>query len=177
MKKLLTILSLAFAISSFAADTNQINTTTNSAPAVGTETNLNQILVGMLSDARSAGKEIYGASKEALKKSVDFVFEQSPEIVRQFLTWKFMEASIKCVAMFLMLITIWFIAWFIYRKLKKYEDDGFEWMPILIVTILTIMTAPLWYSQIIDNGLTAVKIKVAPKVYLIEYVIDKAQGK
>lgn len=69
----------------------------NIAIAVGAPTNINQVLVEILSGTRDAAKEIYGASKKAIHKSIDFVGEQTPDIIKQFLMWRFVSAAIWAV--------------------------------------------------------------------------------
>lgn len=136
------------------------------------ETNLNQVVIDILSDSRVIGKEVYNASKQTISKSIDFVIKETPDVVNQFLKWKFLEATIKCAVVSLPLIVMWFIAYLIYRKLKKTSDDGFEFTPLIVMAIITLTSGPIWYNGIVTNGLNAVKIKVAPKVYLIEYVAN-----
>lgn len=139
---------------------------------------LNSVMIEILSGTKDAAKEIYGASKEAIHKSIDFVGEQAPDVIRQFLTWRFTYAAIWA--------TIWVfvsgIIFFFAYKLRRYQDKAsthasgdnpsehnvvvfFKWVFILIAC------APLLFG-VGTNAFEMAKIKVAPKVYIIEYVVS-----
>lgn len=151
------------------------------------DTNLNQVLVEMLSGVKSAGGEIYAASKEAIHKSVDFVSEQAPDVVRQFLMWQFAQAVIWA--------SIWVLVGglFFYfanklrkmqstlskerKKTKEYLYGEVEHMSdydcaALCKYILSVLGFVIILIGVGTESFEMVKIKVAPKVYLIEYIVD-----
>lgn len=174
MKKLYLLTLSLFTATSFltAATTNQTaleKTTANLKQAVAT--NLNEVIVDILRGVRSASGEVYQASKTAIVKSVDFTMEQTPLVVQEFLKWKLTEAA------------IWFVVWclvaggafFFAYRIKKYLEKGTayttdEWMGLQWV--LNIAACLILIVSIGVNGMTIAKISVAPRVYLIEYVVD-----
>jgi hypothetical protein len=145
------------------------------------QTNLNQVMIQILSGVSSAGGEIYDASKSAIKSSVDFVTEQAPDVVRQFITWKLAESiTWACIWTFITLCFFYFANKC--RLMQKHgarDDAGSGWS--------TSFTGAFWkwafttiglFVFILNVGSYArdiVKISVAPKVYIIEYVVDLAR--
>lgn len=177
----------AFAQTNTAPATNSPPQSIVQAVRAQVATNINEVVIQMLSGTKDAASEIYGASKTALKNSVDFVMEQAPDVVKQFLVWKFFEALVHWL--------IWLVVFFIllgvsfkfhsYMKAQKKqrlvnfpsstntcdgEDGGcaFKWI-FRSVAILVLLVATFNY------GFTVVEIKVAPKYYLLEYVVDQVK--
>jgi len=185
-----TFISLfASAIPVFATETNtpatnnpslleQAKTTAHTIVA----TNLNEVVTSMLQGVKTASGEIYDASKTAIIKSVDFASEQAPLVVKEFLHWKMAQAVIYAI--------IWIIPslaffWFA-RKARllaksdkipendKYTTDkgdlaGWKWFFRIVGIILLMINLSI-------NGMTITQILVAPRVYLIEYVVNSIQG-
>jgi hypothetical protein len=75
LKHLLILLSTTTLL--YGAESNQPGPTLETVK-IAAQTNLNQVMIEILSGVKTAGSEIYDASKSALKKSVDFVSEQAP---------------------------------------------------------------------------------------------------
>lgn len=146
-------------------------------------TNLNQVLIEMLSGVKNASSEIYGASKVAIHKSVDFVSEQAPEVIKQFLTWRFCIAAIWAS---IFTTVAGFFLFFAY-KLRRYQEKAstqcdehsnptehqvtvfFKWA--FIVVAFGFILFGVGY-----NSFEMIKIRVAPKVYIIEYIINTVQN-
>lgn len=59
---------------------------TNTITNIPQET-INSVFIDMLKGANDASGEIYGAGKIGIVKAVDFVTEQAPLVVQEFLTW------------------------------------------------------------------------------------------
>lgn len=134
-------------------------------------TNYNQIVLEILQGGLDAGKEVYAASKQAITKSVDFAMEQAPLVVKEFLAWKLLEA------------VIWFIVWLMVsigllwaaRCLHKYAENS-KWNEQAAVIVKWIIRGVAIFIFIVNFGcnmMTVAEIKVAPRWYLIEYVVDE----
>lgn len=153
----------------------------NSVATTTGYTNVNQGMIDMLSGVKDAGHEIYGASKEIIHKSVDFVQEQAPDVVKQFLTWQFFHALIWACIWLAIAGVLYFLAY----KLKQYQPKAstkesqdapsdhafvvfFKWITIMAASFLIIIGVG-------TESFEMVKIKVAPKVYIIEYVVNLVQ--
>lgn len=140
------------------------------------ETNLNQVVVEILTGARAASKDIYNASKEAVGKTVDFVSEQAPIVVDEFLKWQCAKAIIWGI----IAVVISSILFGLCRKFHKYGSDkenyrneelafSLKWVSFTIACIIMIVGLGV-------NAATVVKIKVAPRVYMIDYVVDSIKA-
>lgn len=125
-------------------------------------TNLNQVLIETIQQV-----------KGGIGKGVDFAMEQVPEVCQQLLVWKFAEAVAIVASMVLLVALCGWATWRFRKQLKWlcWDDSlnmvhpgvaapGFAW---LILLVMFFMTVPPAASD-------AIKIKLAPKVYLIEYV-------
>jgi hypothetical protein len=183
---LLTLSILSFTTPSFAASkTNTVSTVVEQVKAdvkaVGGPTNLNEVVIGILQGAKTAGGEIYNASKAAIIQSVDFAKEQTPLVVKEFLRWKMAEAILHLLLWSIPACAFFWAA----RKLRiraksddvpardKYVTDkgdlgAIKW--VLRAVGLIILTINLSV-----NAMTITKIAIAPRVYLIGYVVDTIQ--
>lgn len=192
IKKLLSVFTVAASLVCLNAF-SQTNATVAEKPLLEqaketvksvASTNLNQVLIEILSGVKSAGGEVYTASKDAIHKSVDFVVEQAPDVVKQFLMWKFFHA----LTWMLIWISVASIVLFFAYKLRKYQDkaskdtgynsgDPSEHNVVVIFKwILGCLACIFLLFGVSSNALQMVKIKVAPKVYIIEFVVDTIRG-
>lgn len=143
-------------------------------------TNLNQVIVDMLKGVSIASGEIYQASKDAIAKAVDFTMQETPLVVHEFLTWRYVKALLN-------LLTWVFVAgifFYLSYRLSLYmpstntnlvNDNDitehnlvcmFKWCFFVIGLIIVLITCSV-------NLTTCLKIKTAPRIYLIEYVVDQ----
>jgi hypothetical protein len=179
MNKYIILLLVSLSVSfGAAAQTNQLE----SVKAVA-QTNLNQVLIEALSGVKDASGEIYQASKGAIKKSVDFVVEQAPDVVRQFLLWQMVAsiiwAVIYCLIALCFLVGAW--RWNKWAKdansscphydLASSQTWGYIWKWMFVG-----IAAMFIFMGVASQSFTIAKIAVAPKVYIIEYVVDLAKG-
>ena len=151
------------------------NVASNATPTI------NSVMIEILSGTKDAAKEIYGASKEAIHKSIDFVGEQAPDVIKQFLTWRFTYAAIWSCIWLAVASVIFFFSYKLMKFQQKCAADGrknsddhavscvFKWIFILVACGFII-------GGVGTNAFEMAKIKVAPKVYIIEYVVGLIQG-
>jgi uncharacterized membrane protein len=191
--KFLSLIVSLFAVTASLAQTNTNSVASTNAPTVAdvanaakdavsntvqqvSQASVNSVLIEMLSGVKTAGGEIYTASKEMIHNGVNFVSEQAPDVVKQFLTWKFWESG------------AWMIMWFVviglllylrYRASQfsvahKETDDLNTNFPIgwIMKWVSYIIIGFVLVFPIRGHALNMVKIGVAPKVYIIEYVVD-----
>jgi hypothetical protein len=134
---------------------------------------LKQILMETLRSAQSVGGEVYTATKGIAKNAIDFAQAQIPDVIHQLIVWEFWYHFIWAV--FFIIVSIAFpIA--LYKAIKYVftahdEETGIMLGvigSIFLLVILGVGTVP----GAIENSLTCVKIKTAPKVFLIEYCND-----
>jgi predicted ferric reductase len=167
MKKLIIASLICFSTLAATAayhPTDETNVV-NSVNSIAANTNITQAVISILSGVKNVGGEIYDTSKVAIGQSVDFVKQQAPDVVEQFLKWKFFESAIYTVSGLVGFILIGLIVYFSLRAMIKYES--WEMSPILMVFILPCI--PCWCG--LSHIMTCAYIYCAPKVYLIDYII------
>jgi hypothetical protein len=148
-----------------------MNNITNNIP----QETINNVLIDILKGAKDASSEIYGASKAGIVKAVDFAQEQAPMVVQEFLTWKFAQSVIWTTVGVISLVALVVI----FLKCKKLAESDSSEDVIgafgVIVCIIAFMCVCAY--GVIPNVEQMVKVKVAPRVYIIEWVGDQVQGK
>lgn len=119
-------------------------------------------------------KSIDGIQKTGTEL-VEALYQQAPEVVEQLLMWHGVESFILCIAAILSL-TLPFIhfkaANFIYQKfgVHKWSDEGGFWIPTAISGVVFFACSlGCFFSNI---NIKWLKIWLAPKVYLLEYLAD-----
>jgi len=183
MKSLLSLLILTVSLFTLTVPAFAQTNTPSSLDTVksAVATNMNQVLIEMLSGTKDAAKEIYGASKEAIHKSVDFVSEQAPDIIKQFLMWKFCEAALYALAWLVFGAFLVYVAKYLHKIYQDIKDNDWSYDPLPGFTWFGRMAAIIGCVAILIFGVGGevkemVKIKVAPKVYIIEYVVDTVKS-
>lgn len=132
--------------------------------------NLNGILLEMLRGAKDAGTDIYGASKTGIIKAVDFAHEQAPLVVQEFCRWHFFEALFAVVFSIIAMVVLGYGIRWIY-KATDWNDYKAAPDSLFCIGVLSgIILFPLYGFYV--NTKQAIKISVAPRVYLIEWVSD-----
>lgn len=138
-----------------------------------TQTTVNDILIDILKGAKDAGSELYVAGKVGITHAVDFAIQQAPAVVQEFLSWKMGDAIFNCIfysitVIILLSITIW--AKKKIQTLKFYDDTIIVFSFILLFSVVFAVGSMISIKNSIE---TIIKIKLAPRVYIIEYVTGK----
>lgn len=149
-----------------------MNNITNNIP----QETINTVLIDILKGAKDASSEIYGASKAGIVKAVDFAQEQAPMVVQEFLTWKFAHSVIWTIVGVIALIAL-VVAFLKFKKLARDSDSGGDIIGFFGMVGCVIAFLCVCGSNVIPNVEQMVKVKVAPRVYIIEWVSDQVQGK
>ena len=117
---------------------------------------------------------------ELAEKTGEFVVEQTPDLIREFLLWHTIESFIDI----LICLTLLYVVYKLRKKIYVTEDpyDSYEYSKIgdkyyhiagmWIYTILggvIVLTSFIFLVEGISN---VIKIQVAPKIYLIEYFLN-----
>ena len=117
------------------------------------------------------------SSIEGIKKTgtelVDALYQQAPEVINQLLLWDGVESFVMFLTSLLLLCMP-----FIYYKLavaayKKFDvaklhDESPYWIPTCVIGFFVMLTSAL--TSITLMNLKWLKIWLAPKVYLLEYL-------
>lgn len=135
-----------------------------------TQDTFNTVLISMLKGATEAGKEIYVGSKETVVKAIDFAQEQSPLIVKEFLSWQMANSILHIIACVLGLIIFGFLWKKLFKLMMADEDGSDPWVFFLVFcTVLLLIISYNFFGHISD----LVKLYIAPRIYLIEWVTSQ----
>jgi type III secretion system FlhB-like substrate exporter len=141
-----------------------------------TQETVNSILIDVLKGVKDAGSEMYATSKVGLAKAVDFAIEQAPLVVQEFLSWKMGEAIFNVVLYTIATIVLFCVVRFLFKKIRSTDMNrnleevilfAFGFMFSLVVFCFIV------FLQLKPNIETIIKIKLAPRVYILEYVTKK----
>lgn len=129
---------------------------------------LEQVLVDTIQKATAVTGEAIDGVKGVTGKAIDFASAQIPDVIHQLLLWKMAEASVYLVAS---CIAIWLF--FVLRKrvieyVKASFDEAMGLAFYYVIGGLALILVPVLH--IVANLLVILKITLAPKLYLIEYV-------
>ena len=136
-----------------------------SAPTPPTIQNtLEQALIKSVEGIQKTGTEL-----------VEALYQQAPEVVEQLLMWHGVEALIQCIIAILVwsvpLITVKATHHF-YKKfvVSEWSDPFPFWLPAILFNSAALILAFGTFFQHIN--IKWLKIWLAPKVYLLEYLTD-----
>lgn len=124
-----------------------------------------------------------------LKSSNDFVLEQAPDVLRQILSWKLAENILDLIASALLLAT----AYYVQKAAREYIRRGMavarekrmssgsdleDYPGIIIFGAMAVAVFGFWgIIGLYSSSKDLIQIRVAPKVFLIEYFAGLAKGK
>lgn len=137
---------------------------------------LNSVVIDLLMGAKSVGNEIYAASKEGIASAVAFTQEQAPMVMNEFLMWKFMNSTLNFIGYVCLIILFLAIIRYVFKLAKSMNDEA---VPSSlnddpVVPILGALSMILIMSRLVFLAGAELKemvqIKVAPRIYTIEWV-------
>lgn len=111
-------------------------------------------------------------AESAISKSVDVVIEQAPIVAKEYLEWNYFKAAVNTLFC-LFVVTLGFIL--SYCFFYKWTIDGFG--EYIIGGILFFASVLFIAIPLKESILEMVKIKVAPRVYLIESTYDYVKNR
>lgn len=125
-------------------------------------TNLTQVII-----------ETIEQSKTVLGEGFDFAKEQTPMVINEFLLWKFWEQAVwalllagSSICTIKLLIKVW--RWAIAHD----SNDKYPVVPACFLPAALSIVSVIILLIGLHCGLQAAKIKIAPRVYLIEYISE-----
>ena len=173
---LLALLTITFTMPAFAADTGTNQTALEQVTATAKQTvatNLNEVIVDILRGVKTAGGEVYTASKTAIIKSVDFTMEQAPFVVKEFVAWQIARSVVWiCICVAIAILFLW-VAKKLINHATDTQNDNEDFIAGWIIRICCILMIIISFGV---NGMRITKVVVAPRVFLIEYVVDVIHG-
>lgn len=134
-----------------------------------TQETLNNVLVEVLKGTKDASHEIYGASKAGIVKAVDFASEQAPIVVQEFVRWHFVDAiTIILFCIVGIIACVWAFKKVDEWPTANYEDRNAQGLAAFILVVFGTVCSIFLFVE----TRKAVKIAVAPRVYVVEWVAD-----
>jgi hypothetical protein len=143
------------------------------ASATNAVSSVNDAVASILMSGKAVGSEIYGASKIAITDSINFVSAQAPDIIKQFMLWRVIEASFYALGFLIFAIIIWYLGYRLRKDAgvrEAYEDPSksffrfLGWVFIFAGFLPLVLGTGSWLMDI-------AKIYFVPKIYLIDYVL------
>lgn len=135
-----------------------------------TNTTPQTLILDMLQGVKVASGEAYEASKASLGKAAALAYEQAPLLVQEFLTWKVIDNLFIIGLMIFAIVGLCYLAKWVHNTPKI--TDG-EPLAYFIGVILPIMGSILLVFLAVSHVKDICKIKMAPRVYLIEWASDQ----
>lgn len=128
------------------------------------ESTLEKALIDSIDGIKKTGTEL-----------VDALYQQAPEVIEQLLMWHGVESFILfiCSILFLTLPFIHYkLASFMYIKLEVKDaiDQHGYWIPVLFTGVANFLVSLIVFLNLVN--LKWLKIWLAPKVYLLEYLAE-----
>lgn len=117
---------------------------------------------------------ILNKTMQGVDAGVSFLNGQIPEVIYQLLVWKASLSAISMVACIALCFAIYKLNVFQFRYIKKWKEDGDEFMdhPEMMINMIQIF----WFIPVgVLFSLDWLKIWLAPKIYLIEYAASLAK--
>ena len=114
--------------------------------------------------------EILKKGLEVAEKSGNFVIEQAPDLVKQLITYKTVEASIYVLIEITLMYLI--VIYFKYLYKKNNENSSFiiENSFHVIGIIISFMASIFFFFAFIVDISNLIQLIFAPKIYLLEYI-------
>jgi purine-cytosine permease-like protein len=112
-------------------------------------------------------------SLEYLSSAEAFLKAEVPAFVQEFMTWKYYEAMLSIGSKLFIAIILIIAANLLYKRYKKlYTEDRHDpdFVPYIVFSIVSGIAAFCMVVSLWEPIHTMVKIKVAPRVFLIEQV-------
>lgn len=112
--------------------------------------------------------ELLNKTISAVENGAEWIAGEIPDVVQQLLTWHFVEAIVLSLLAGTFIAVVAFFTPSAFREMRKRDDeaDATKIIPWIFGSgVSVIVGLPVF----ITNLLTALKIWVAPKLYLLEY--------
>jgi hypothetical protein len=153
---------MMFSVVSFAAE---------QAPEPASETILQK--VGVNDAIQNQVASLIEKSISAAEKTGEFLQEELPLLAKEFLTWKFYYA-----VFWGSVWVVFSLVFFISSAIMVYGVCRWKWEgEAIIVAVMVAAFGCIPLGAGLVHATDAIQIKVAPKVYLIEWAADKAKGR
>lgn len=110
----------------------------------------------------------------ALEKAVELVANETPILMQEFLAYRFFYHTITFSGVLVFIIVSFFVVLFLWWKWAKTEYDEYSnWAPAAIICgVIVLVGGAIAIKQNSHHLMSAVQIKVAPRIYIIEQTVE-----
>lgn len=112
------------------------------------------------------------AIEASASKAGDFVVEQTPLLAQEYLAWEFWSSVMLCAASALVLVVLCAVFLRVWWAVKAEKDFDFNDHPEMMFLVIPLLFVALGVGCVAHNGANAVKVKVAPRVVLMEKIAE-----
>lgn len=114
---------------------------------------------------------------DTLKESKDFVLEQAPSVIQEFITWKRWEYLTLAVLLTVFAATFAYLSAKAFKwALKEAETDLESAAPVGVLSFFAVAASVIFTICAIYHAYCALQVWIAPKVFLIEFVSSALKG-
>lgn len=124
-------------------------------------TNLTQVII-----------ETIEQSKQVLGEGFDFAKKETPLVIQEFLNWGFIQSIVTGTFFLMVFLLLCYTAIRLWKWVVRARDEETQFFGGLWAFILSMVIVPILWYGVLRNAKTAIQIKVAPRVYLIEWVAN-----
>lgn len=110
------------------------------------------------------------AALNAAQKTGDFIVEQAPGMIEEFLRWKLVENIFAAALSVCIVVFVFIVRNRISRKID-YDDEA-----TTVSWLISILLSALPVIIFFRSCFNAMQIWVAPKVYLFEWITERLSG-
>ena len=114
--------------------------------------------------------EIVTSTKEGIAKGVDFAMEQAPDVCHQLLAFKMWEHGIWVFVFTFPLLAFLVFLLFMRKRWRALDFDTEAGATAICASILWAFVSLIISGFAIHEAIALIKVVVAPKLYLIEYL-------
>jgi hypothetical protein len=136
----------------------------SNAEVIEKGSNTDKAVAAAIEKGTVAAQEVINESLNVIKNSKDFVVEEAPKVVKEYLKWKFAVSIFWiCFGVFILLFfsilgTVWL----------KSQDPDFNLFGFLSVFISLIWGLPVIFTNVYE----LIYIVFAPRIYLIQHLVE-----
>lgn len=125
-------------------------------------------------EIKDKSKELVVNAIDFIQRSGDFVAEQAPLVVQEFLLWRFTQATLwASIELVVFAVCVWYCRRYIKPAMVELDKPTRDQSDLVIGRgviggIAAIITGFICFVAAMFNVVEAVQIKLAPRVYMLE---------
>lgn len=135
---------------------------------------MNQAIAKLLGVVTDVTGKVVDIGIDAGEKAVTLLSAEIPDVIKQLLFWKFTESILHFLLAIFLLVVYFVLEKRTFSECKKLQNEDAWMLYFFPGSIVRVVLGTVIFCLF---NLTWIKIWIAPKVYLIEYVSNLLGGK